>query len=92
MDNNKKYMLVNTMEMIVKDEVKDALRHVDMCKCEKCLLDIYAIVLNTVHPNYATTEKGSLINKASVSFSDNSMERKIEIAKAINTVRQAPMH
>ena len=87
-----KYVLVNAMEEEVRDEVKKVLSTVDMCKCEKCLLDICAIVLNALKPSYTTTEKGALLVKAGSSAPTGHVDMIVEISKAVELVKQAPQH
>ncbi len=48
----------NYMEDVVFGQMKEVLADINMCTCEKCLLDVAAIALNDLPPKYVVTEKG----------------------------------
>ena len=92
-ENKPKFLLMNIMEEIVFLKTKEIIRFdKDACKCEKCLNDICAIVLNSVKPKYATTEVGSLYARALNVDTTEVISISVEIAKAIELVKQRPIH
>ena len=82
----------NYMEEIVFEQMKDVLADINMCTCEKCLLDIAAIALNDLPPKYVVTKKGELYSKI------NALEQQFEvdviaaITKAAVIVKRNPRH
>lgn len=82
----------NYMEEIVFNQIKEVLEDINMCTCEKCLLDIAAIALNNLPPKYIVTEKGELYSKI------NSLQQQFEVdvisavTKAAVIVKRRPMH
>ena len=57
------YELKNYMEILVEQMFDTSTENLDICKCEKCKLDIKAIALNSLKPRYAVTHKGSVYVK-----------------------------
>lgn len=86
-------MLVNLMEkevLIVIDKVLAEMD--DVCKCEKCKMDIAAISLNNLKPNYVVSDKGqvySKINNMNFQFNTDIVSA---VTNAIELVRENPKH
>ena len=82
----------NYMEEVVFMLMKEVLNDIKVCKCEKCMLDIAAIALNDMPPQYIVTEKGELYSKI------NSLKQQFEvdviaaITKAAVLVKRKPRH
>ncbi len=85
--------LHNTMEKAVFNIIDNVLsKRDDICKCDKCKLDIIAIVLNNLPPKYVVTEKGELysrVDEMEVQFGADIIK---EIVKAIDIVLKSPRH
>jgi competence protein ComFB len=83
----------NFMEDMVKNVLDELLEgKEDICKCEKCRLDIMAIALNNIKPKYVVTVKGRVYAKLSeleVQFRADVIR---ELAKAFNMVKGKPQH
>ena len=62
------------------------------CICEKCRLDIAAIALNNLTPQYTVTESGYLYAKAENLTSQFNVSVVAAITKAINIVASNPKH
>lgn len=81
------------MENAVFNVLNDVLKkRDDICKCEKCRMDIAAISLNNLQPKYVVTEKGELytkVNEMEVQFEADIIK---EIVKAINIVSRTQKH
>jgi len=81
------------MEEAVQEEVLAIIKNSTMCKCEKCYNDVCALVLNSMKPQYVTTQEGRLIKKASTLLSLDALTKlSTEIFDAINIVRNNPAH
>lgn len=64
----------------------------DICKCDKCLMDIKAIALNNLEPQYVVTEKGGLyaqVKEMSLQYEANIMKAVLD---GISVVSSNPMH
>ncbi len=64
----------------------------DICKCDKCLMDIKAIALNNLEPQYVVTERGELyakVNEMNLQYEANIMKA---ILDGISLVSSHPMH
>lgn len=64
----------------------------DICTCEKCKLDIVAISLNNLPPQYVVTEKGELykrVNNMNIQFE---IDITREVIKSIEKVNKKPRH
>lgn len=62
------------------------------CVCEKCKLDIAAIALNSLPPQYTVTESGYLYAKAENLTSQFNVSVLTAISKAIEIVSSNPKH
>lgn len=84
--------LKNYMEEIVYSLIKEVLDDINVCTCEKCILDIAAIALNDLPSRYIVSEKGELYSKI------NSLKQQFEvdvisaITKAAVLVKRRPRH
>lgn len=82
----------NYMEEIVFSLIKEVLEDINVCTCDKCILDIAAIALNDLPSRYIVSEKGELYSKI------NSLKQQFEvdvisaITKAAVLVKRSPRH
>lgn len=92
-ENRETYHLLNSLEEAVVLKAKVTIPYdEEVCKCEKCFYDICAIVLNTIPPKYSTTTRGSLFARMAHLDKSESVQISVEIAKAIELVKQRPSH
>lgn len=86
-------MLVNLMEKEVINTINKVLDQMDeICKCDKCKMDIAAISLNNLKPNYVVSEKGkvySKINNMNYQFNTDIVSA---VTSAIELVKNNPKH
>lgn len=88
-----KLTLVNAYDDIVRTQVKQLMsREENMCKCEKCFLDICALVFNRGYTNFVTTHKGQVFTQLAESGISNQVDLTITIIDAINKVKSRPNH
>lgn len=88
------YALYNYAEEIIDNLLNQILDKYDnICKCDKCLLDIKAYALNHVKPKYVVTQKGATYTRA---LCEIDKQEKINITKsivdAIKIVSENPHH
>lgn len=82
----------NYMEEVVNALIDKVLCDIDICKCEKCRMDIFAIALNNLPTKYVATEKGKLYSKANAFFQQFEVDVVSEITKAAIIVKNNPRH
>ncbi len=80
------------MEEIVFNQMKEVLTDINVCTCEKCLLDIAAIALNILPPKYVVTEKGELYTKVVSLGQQFEVDVIGAITKAAVIVKRSPRH
>ncbi len=82
----------NYMEEIVFNQIKEILEDINMCTCEKCILDIAAIALNDLPPRYIVTEKGELFSKINALKQQFEVDVVAAVTKAAVLVKRKPRH
>lgn len=89
---NTKYTLVNANEELVRTNVRNLMNKTDMCRCEKCFLDVCAIVFNKGFAHFATTKEGELMAKIPDMNHANHAGLIVAITAAIELVKKSPQH
>lgn len=88
------YNLKNFSETEVSLLLEEILKRYDnICKCEKCKLDIKALALNALSTKYIVSEQGEIYTKA---LNEVNKQEQINvvmaITKAIDIVSSNPKH
>lgn len=65
--------LKNYMEDAVEQMMDRVLKDLDVCKCDRCRMDIKALALNNLPPKYVVSEEGELYVKT------NELVRQFEV-------------
>jgi len=86
------FSLKNHMEEVVFNHMKSVLDGMDICKCEKCTLDIAAIVLNELPAKYYVTDKGVLFSKIDALQNQFEIGVTSAILRAAQIVQKTPLH
>lgn len=60
------FELKNYMEILVDQMFDTATQNMDICKCERCRLDIMAIALNALTPRYIVSDESYIYVKLSM--------------------------
>lgn len=84
--------LVNVMESIVDEKLKQMLKEEDCCKCDRCLEDMKAMSLNQLPSKYVSTHNGELFSKLNSLMRQNSIDINVAISYAIKVVSERPSH
>lgn len=84
--------LKNCMEDSVERYIDDIINELDMCTCDKCRLDVMAIALNNLPPQYTVTKDGALYNKVKTMESQFRTKIIAEITKAAKIVMKDAKH
>ncbi|MBC8587550.1 late competence development ComFB family protein [Paratissierella segnis] len=85
-------ILKNYMEEIVFSVIDDVLKDMDICRCERCKMDIIAISLNNLPSKYVVTERGELYSKVNLFKMQVEVDVITEITKAAMIVKRNPNH
>ncbi|HYE84213.1 MAG TPA: late competence development ComFB family protein [Clostridia bacterium] len=86
------YRLKNYMEELVVKKSDDILKLLNICKCEKCRLDIMALALNELPAKYVVTDKGELYTKVRELEQQFEVDVETAIVKAAIFVGKNPKH
>lgn len=85
-------LIKNYMEEIVFNTMKEILDDLNVCKCEKCILDMAAIALNDLPSKYIVTAKGELYSKVNLLKQQFEVDVISAITKAAILVKRNPKH
>ena len=88
------YKLKNYFETEVNDLLDAILNRYDnICKCEKCKLDIKALALNSLSVKYTVSEQGEIYTSALAEVNkQQTIDVTTAITKAIAIVSANPKH
>lgn len=85
--------IVNYMEDMVKEKLDELLaEREDVCKCQKCRLDMMVWTLNRLPPRYVITDKGRLYTKLQEQETQFRADVVRELTKAIIRVNKNTQH
>ena len=87
-----KYVLRNYWEDAIMERTRSIVAKLDMCQCDKCFLDVCALALNKLNPQYVTTDRGSLMMKVPTANAKTELELTILISRCAKMVSERPMH
>lgn len=83
----------NIIEQEVFYEIDQVLKDMDnVCKCNKCKLDIAAIALNNLKPKYVVTQEGYAFTKANNFNMQFTADLIAAVTKAVEIVSNNPRH
>jgi competence protein ComFB len=85
-------ILVNIVEEMVRLQVNEQIRKMDMCQCERCRLNACAIALNNLPSHYVHTQKGALLGQLEDVEINVQTGILIEVTKALMFVKENPLH
>lgn len=87
-----KYILANAYDDIVRINVRELMSKNNMCQCDKCFLDVCALVFNCKYARFVTTTEGQLLSKVPQVSYGGQIEMTVTILDAIKKVRDFPRH
>lgn len=83
----------NHMEDMVEDILENLLsERNDICKCQKCKLDITALALNKLPAKYVVTERGRVYSKLAELELQLKVDVLRELIKAMELIKNNPRH
>lgn len=87
------HRLKNYMELIVEETLPLMLASEDeICKCERCVLDIKAIALNRLQPKYIVSEIGEIYRRYDELGKQLEIDAVEAIMRAVELVKKHPKH
>lgn len=86
------YKLKNYMEELVEKKTDEILKLMNICKCEKCRLDIMALTLNSLPSKYVVSDKGALYTKVKELEQQFEVDVEAAIIRAAVFVSKNPKH
>jgi len=84
--------LKNYMEDLVKDMLPTVLDKMDICKCDRCKMDILAYALNNLPPKYVVTRKGDIYTRLATMQGQFSADIIAAITSGATLVGSRPRH
>jgi len=88
-----KLKLHNYTEDLVIDKLKELLEQEEndnICKCDKCILDMCTFALNRLSPQYVVSHKGEVFTKINDFNQQSKVDVMATVAKAIEVVSKNP--
>lgn len=92
LSNNNNFYLKNQMEDVVFLIMDEVLKDKNICKCNRCRMDIAAIALSHLPPKYVVTHEGEVYAKTDLLSGQFRTDVIIELLKAIEIVSKSPHH
>lgn len=86
------YALKNHMEDCIQALVGQIMPEYDVCQCEKCRLDVMALVLNRLPSHYVVTPRGALFAQVDTTLPQNQTNALTAVIQAIMMVQKRPKH
>jgi len=86
------FVLLNAADQVVMAKVSEMMAETDMCKCEKCYLDVCMYALNQLPNKYVTSRKGEVISNVYTTAIDNNVAYVVAITTAMEMVKDNPQH
>ena len=86
------HILRNLTEDIVIEELDAMIDLLDVCKCDRCRLDIASYALNRLPAKYVCTTQGELMSKLSIIDTDFKIRVATEVSKGAEIVKRNPRH
>ena len=89
-DRDEKVVLYNITEKLVLEKLDVVLDRMTCCKCDRCKMDIVAMALNNLEPQYVVKTKGMIEDKDIESEISQGITS--AVLKAALAVRKRPRH
>ena len=89
----KELVIKNYMEDIVKRNREEQMANRDdMCKCDRCKLDVFAYAINQLPPKYVVTDKGHIFTKLQEMEAQFNADVTREVLKAVEFIKNHKRH
>ncbi len=86
-------LLTNYMEEAVERTLDEILAgREDICRCERCRLDVKALALNRLPPRYVVTDRGYTYTKVNELENQFKADITVAVTNALKVIRANPRH
>ena len=82
----------NYMEDCVMDMLPAVLKTMDICKCDRCQMDIVAYALNNLPPKYVVARTGRLYAKLNSMYAQFHVDVATAVTNGAKQVSKSPRH
>ena len=83
----------NYMEDIVKRNMEEQMsKRTDICKCDRCGLDVFAYAINHLPPKYVVTDRGHIYTKLQEMETQFNADVTREVYKAVEFINANKRH
>ncbi len=87
------YELKNHTESVVRQALQDYMRRTELpCKCQRCQVDILAMVLNRLPARYYVSLRGEILTHLETSSLPDQARVMAEIVRCCQHVATSPSH
>ena len=86
------FEIVNAYYDIVTYNVRQLMKNMNMCDCEKCYKDACAIVFNTGYTNFVVKPVNAVLTKYTDTNPSEHIKLVVTIAEALKVVQRNPQH
>ena len=85
--------LKNYMEEATDSTIEEILTpRDDICKCDRCKMDIKALALNHLPPKYVVTDRGYVYTKVNELENQFKADITVAVTNALKIIRDNPRH
>lgn len=89
----KELVIKNYMEDIARrNRDEQMLDRTDICKCDRCKLDVFAYSINHLPPKYVVTDKGHIFTKLQEMETQFNADVTREVLRAIEFIKKHKRH
>ena len=88
MKNYMEEVVENTYDEIIEELVND----IGVCKCKQCRLDVIALALNKLPPNYVVSTKGEMFSKINALKQQFCVDAIAALTNAAKIIAANPRH
>jgi len=89
----KELVIKNYMEDIAKRNRDEQMSNrTDICKCDRCKLDVFAYAINHLPPKYVVTDRGHIFTKLQEMEVQFNADVTREVLKAIEFIKSHKRH
>jgi len=86
------FKYINVYERIIQDKVLEYMNKFDMCMCDRCIVDTFALALTHLPTKIVVTDKDSVFPMISFYETKNTAIISTELIKACMLVKEKPHH
>ena len=86
------FKYINVYERIIQDKILEYMRKFDMCMCDRCIVDTFALTLTNLPTKIVVTDRDSVFPMVSYYETKNTAIISTALIKACMMVKDKPHH